>query len=171
MPVDLRCTFYTFTAMKYALAFLCCLWAFHTRAQNLELNQLKSFIARPALKVTDSLKKAGWALHPELSGEKALQMYQTWSFGKHKAEKAKAMAWFRIQADHGVINQLYYQAPGITHFNVLLKEIVAAGTEKKEEQNIEDKKISTYYVSPDFIFQTIVGEHSYTVMVMANKAP
>lgn len=157
--------------MKYAFAFLCCLWAVHVRAQNLELNQLKSFIARPAPKLTDSLKKAGWALHPELSGQRAQQMYQTFSFGKHKAVGTKALAWFRIQADRGVINQVYYQAPGIAHFNVLLKEIMATGTEKKGEQDIADKKLSTYYVSPDFIFQTIVGVNSYTVMVMANKAP
>lgn len=155
--------------MKYALTFLCCLCAFHGRAQNLELNQLKSFIARPVGKLTDSLKKAGWVVHPELSGIQNQQMYQTLSFGKHKAEKGKALAWFRVHADKGVINQLYYQSPGITQFNVLLKEIMATGTEKKEEQSIEDKKLSTYYVSPDYIYQTVVGENSYTVMVTANK--
>ena len=155
--------------MKYALTFLCCFWIFQSHAQNLELKQLQSFIARPAGKVTDSLKKAGWIVHPELSGLQNQQMYQTLSYGKHKAEKGKALAWFRIHADVGVINQLYYQSPGIAQFNLLLDEIKTTGTEKKQEQSIEDKKLSTYYVSPDYIFQTIVGDNSYTVMVMANK--
>ncbi|MET1056374.1 MAG: hypothetical protein ABWY16_13795 [Pedobacter sp.] len=157
--------------MKYVLTLFCGLWLFEGKAQNLELSQLKTFITQPAVKVTDSMKKAGWIVHPELSGIKDEQMYKTLSFGKHKAEKEKALAWFRIHADHGIINQLYYQSPGINQYNVLLKEIMAAGTEKKEEQAIEDKKLSTYYVSPDFIFQTVVGENSYTVMVMANKVP
>jgi hypothetical protein len=155
--------------MKYVLTLLCCFWAFQSQAQNLQLNELKSFIARPVARVTDSLKKAGWIAHPELSGLQNQQMYQTLSYGKHKAEKGKALAWFRVHADVGVINQLYYQSPGITQYNVLLKEIMATGTEKKEEQSIEDKKLSTYYVSPDYIFQTVVGENSYTIMVMANK--
>jgi hypothetical protein len=155
--------------MKYALTFFCCFWSFYSYAQNLQLKQLQSFITRPVGKVTDSLKKAGWMVHPEMSGLQNQQMYQTLSFGKHRAEKGKALAWFRIHADVGVINQLYYQSPGIDHFNVLLEEIKATGTEKKQEQGIEDKKLSTYYVSPDYIFQTIVGENSYTVMVMANK--
>ncbi|SEB14408.1 hypothetical protein [Pedobacter hartonius] len=156
--------------MKYAFTFLCCLLALFVRAQNMELSRLKSFIERPAAKVTDSLRKAGWSLHAELSGVKGAQMYQTWSFGKHKAEKAKALAWFRLHADKGFINQLYYQSPGITQYNVLLKEIKETGTERKDVQSIENKKLSTYYVSPDYIFQTIVGMDSYTVMVMANKA-
>jgi len=157
--------------MKYAFTFLCCLPVFFASAQNMELSQLKSFIGRPAAKVTDSLRKTGWSLHTELSGVKGVQMYQTYSFGKHKAEKAKALAWFRLHADKGIINQLYYQSPGITQYNVLLKEIKETGTERKDVQSIEDKKLSTYYVSPDYIFQTIVGADSYTVMVMANKAP
>jgi hypothetical protein len=155
--------------MKYVFTFFCFLWAVNSHAQNLELNQLKSFIAKPVGKVTDRLKKVGWIVHPELSGVQNQQMYQTLSFGKHKAEKQKALAWFRVHADVGVINQLYYQSPGIAQFNVLLKEIMSSGTEKKEEQHIEEKKISTYYVSPDYIFQTVVGENSYTVMVMANQ--
>jgi len=155
--------------MKYAITILCCLWALQSHAQNLELNQLQSFITRPVGKVTDSLKKAGWIPHPELSGVQNQQMYQTLSFGKSKTEKGKALAWFRVHADVGIINQLYYQSPGIAQFNALLEEIKATGTQKKEEQSIEDKKLNTYYVSPDYIYQTIVGENSFTVMVMANK--
>lgn len=157
--------------MKYAFTFLCCLSVLLSRGQNLELNQLKSFIDKPAIKLTDSLKKAGWIIHPELSASKNHQMYQTLSFGNHKAEKAKALAWFRVHADNGIINQLYYQTPGISQYNVLLKEIKETGTEKKEIQSIEDKKLGTYYVSPDYIFQTMVGNNSYTVMVMANRKP
>jgi hypothetical protein len=157
--------------MKYLFTFLCCLPVLFCRAQNMELNQLKSFIERPASKVTDSLKKAGWEVHPELSGTKGDQMYQTFSFGKHKAERFKALAWFRVHTDKGIINQLYYQSPGIAQYNVLLKEIQEAGTEKKDVQSIENKQLNTYYVSSDYIFQTIVGANSYTVMVMANKAP
>lgn len=157
--------------MKIVITLLCCLWFVNGQAQNMELSKLKSLIAKPAAGVIDSLKKSGWTIHPELSGTKAQQMYLTLSFGKHKAEKEKALAWFRIHADKGMINQLYYQLPGIIQYNVLLKEILATGTERKEEQRIEDKKLSTYYVTPDYIFQTVVGENSYTIMVMANKAP
>lgn len=155
--------------MRYAFALFFCMITSLSRGQNLELNQLKSFIDKPAVSVTDSLTKAGWSLRPELSGAKDYQMYQTYSFGNHESEQAKAQAWFRIQADNGIINQLYYQSPGKEHFNLLLEEIKKTGTEKKDVQSIEENQISTYYVAKDYTFQTIVGTDSYTVMVMATK--
>lgn len=155
--------------MRYAFVLFFCLITSLSMGQNLELNQLKSFIDKPAVSVTDSLTKSGWSLRPELSGAKDYQMYQTYSFGNHESEQAKALAWFRIQADNGIINQLYYQSPGKEHFNLLLEEIKKTGTEKKDVQSIEENQISTYYVAKDYTFQTIVGTDSYTVMVMATK--
>lgn len=156
--------------MKYILTLLICLNVFVTKAQDLQLNELKSFINHPSASLRDSLTVNGWELRPELSARQAHQMYQTFSFGNSKEEGAKAIAWLRIHADNGVINQLYYQLPGPEQYEVLLKEIKEAGTEKKGVESIEDKNINTYYVSADYTFQTIVGAGNYTIMVMTNKS-
>jgi len=157
--------------MKYALTILLCLSALFSNGQNLKLNQLKSFIGQPVSSVTDSLVHRKWVERPELSGVQGRQLYKTFSYGNHESEQSKALSWFRIQADDEVINQLYYQLNGIVAYNLILKEIKEAGTEKKDIQDIENKQISTYYLSNDYIFQTIIGTDSYTVMVMPNKNP
>ncbi|MGY0036799.1 hypothetical protein [Pedobacter sp. NJ-S-72] len=154
--------------MKYALTILLCLSALFSNSQNLKLNQ-KSFIGQPVSSVTDSLIHQKWAVRPELSGAQGRQLYKTFSYGNHGSEQSKALSWFRIQADDEVINQLYYQLNGIDAYNLILKEIKESGTEKKDIQDIENKQISTYYLSSDFIFQTITGTDSYTVMVTPNK--
>ncbi len=157
--------------MRYALIFLFCLTALTSSGQKLELEQLKSFIGQPVISAADSLTKYGWSVRPELSGTKDNQSYQTFSFGNHRSEKGKALAWFRMHADNGTVNQLYYQSPGIEQYNILLNEIKQNGTEKKDMQSIEDNQISTYYTTEEYVFQTIVGADSYTVMVMNNKQP
>lgn len=136
----------------------------------MELGQLKAIIDRPAQTITDSLTKKGWSVRPELSGVKENQLYRTFSFGNHSGNKNKALAWLRIQADNGVINQLFYQAPGVDQFNSILKELKESGTERKDKQSIEDNQVSTYYVGKAYTFQTIVGASSYTVMVMTNQS-
>lgn len=155
--------------MKYAITLIFCLFTLYSSAQNLELKQLTAFLEQPVQTVTDSLDHNGWAAHKELSGVQGDQLYQTFSFGNLATEQVKALAWFRIQADNGIVNQLYYQAPGITHYNVLLEEIKQSGAVKKDIQEIENKQISTYYVSDDYIFQTIINAQTYTIMVMKNK--
>jgi hypothetical protein len=157
--------------MKYALTILLCLSVLFSNGQNLKLNQLKSFIGQPVSSVTDSLVHEKWQVRPELSGAQGKQLYKTFSYGNHKSEQSKALSWFRIQADNEVINQLYYQLNGIEAYNLILKEIKESGTEKKDIQDIENKQISTYYLSSDYIFQTITGTDSYTVMVTPNKQP
>jgi len=155
--------------MKYSLTFLFCLCAFLGRAQNLELNQLKLFIYKPVTEVTDTMQHKGWVVRPELSGKKEKQLYQTFSFGHLKKEKEKAIAWFRIHADNGIVNQLYYQTPGVEQFNLILDEIKKIGTERKNVQSIEDNKLSTYYVSEGFIFETTAADGNYTIMVMTDR--
>jgi len=155
--------------MKYILTLLICFAVLITKAQNLQLNELKSFINHSAASLRDSLVVNGWAIRPGLSARQGHQMYQTFSFGNEKEEQAKAIAWLRIHADNGVINQLYYQLPGVAQYDLVLKEIGESGTEKKGVESIEDKNINTYYVSADYTFQTIVGGGNYTIMVMTNK--
>jgi len=156
--------------MKYIVVPLICFTSLIANAQNLQLSELKSFINHPSASLRDSLTVNGWEIRPELSARQAHQMYQTFSFGNQKEEQAKAIAWLRIHADNGVINQLYYQLPGVEQYDLILKEIKEAGTEKKGVENIEDKNINTYYVSADYTFQTIVGAGNYTIMVMTNRS-
>lgn len=155
--------------MKYVVTFIFCFFVLYSNAQNLELKQLKSFLEQPVQAVTDSLNHKGWTPHQELSGKQGDQLYQTFSYGSQAADQVKALAWFRIQADKGIVNQLYYQSPGKPQYELLLTEIIKSGAVKKEVQDIENKQIGTYYVSNDYIFQTIVSTDSYTVMAMANK--
>ncbi|QNK63875.1 hypothetical protein H7F33_05105 [Pedobacter sp. PAMC26386] len=157
--------------MKYVLIIILCLCGLFSNGQDLKLNKLKSFIGQPVSAVTDSLVHSKWIVRPELSGRQGNQLYQTFSYGNHESEQSKALSWFRIQADNDVVNQLYYQLNGVEAYNFILKEIKEAGTEKKDIQGIEDKQISTYYLSTDYIFQTITGTDSYTVMVMPNQQP
>jgi len=155
--------------MKYSLTFLFCLFTLIGRSQNIELHQLQFFIYKPVTQVTDTLQKKGWLVRPELSGTKLNQLYKTFSFGHLKKEKGKARAWFRIHADNGIVNQLYYQTPGIKEFNILVEEIKKMGTEKKNVETIEDHKLSIYYVSEGFIYQTTAAPDNYTIMVMTDK--
>ena len=164
-----RFTIYYLCVMKYLLTLLICFAGLYTQAQNLQLHELKSFINHPSASLRDSLVVNGWEIRPELSARQAHQMYQTFSFGNQKEEQGKAIAWLRIHADNGVINQLYYQLPGTAEYELILKDIKASGTEKKDVSAIADKNTNTYYVSADYTFQTIVGAGNYTVMVMTNK--
>ena len=157
--------------MKYLIALCLCFFSLSGFGQHLELSRLKSLIGKPVVIIADSLAKKGWKVHPELSGKKDNQLYQTFSFGTLKAEQVKALAWFRIHADNGIINQLYYQLTGKEQYNLMLTEIKKDGAERKEVQDIEANQISTYYVSPEYIYQTIAGNGNYTVMVTANKQP
>jgi len=157
--------------MKYVLTFLFCFTILFSKGQSLKLSQLKSFIGQPVSSVTDSLIHGEWRVRPELSGVQGRQLYKTFSYGTHQSEQSKALSWFRIQADDEVVNQLYYQLNGAEAYNLILKEIKESGTEKKDIQDIENKQISTYYLSIDYIFQTITGADSYTVMVMPNTQP
>lgn len=159
-----------FDPMKYLFAFLFCLSVLQVKSQNLSLNELKAFIYQPVELASDSLSKKEWSLRPELSGAQGNQLYQTYSYGNHKDEQAKAIAWLRIHADNGKINQLYYQSPGIEQYNLILKEIKKIGVEKKDTENADSKQTSTYYVASYYTFQTIVGNNSYTVMVTTNNA-
>jgi len=155
--------------VKQVLIILICLSTIGVKSQNLELQQLQSIIDQKATVFADSLTKTGWVLRPELSGKQGDQLYQTFSFGNLTKEKAKALAWLRIHADHDTINQLYYQSPGIAQFRKVVAQIKEAGAEKKDVQSIEEQSISAYYISSDYIFQTISGNNSFTVMVMTNK--
>lgn len=157
--------------MKYALTFLLCLFGLFSSAQHFKLNQLESLIGQPVSSVTDSLVQHRWEVRPELSGKQGHQLYKTFSFGNHASEQGKALSWFRIQADNEVTNQLYYQLSGEEAYQLILEEIKQTGAEKKDIQEIEAKQISTYYISTDYIFQTIVGNDSYTIMVMPNQQP
>ncbi|RAJ27233.1 hypothetical protein [Pedobacter cryoconitis] len=157
--------------MKYALTFLLCLFGLFSSAQHFKLNQLESLIGQSVSSVTDSLVLHNWEVRPELSGKQGNQLYQTFSYGNHALEKSKALSWFRIQADNEVTNQLYYQLNEPEAYQLILDEIKLSGAEKKDIQEIEAKQISTYYISTDYIFQTIVGNDSYTIMVMPNKQP
>ena len=153
--------------MKYSLTFLLCLFTLIGRSQNIELNKLKSFIYKPVIQVTDSLQKKGWLVRPELSGKKVNQLYTTFSFGHFKNDKKRARAWFRIHADNGVVNQLYYQTPGAKQFNHLVEEIKKTGKARENVDNIEDNKLSFYYISEGFVFETTAG--SYTIMVATDR--
>ncbi|AMP97913.1 hypothetical protein AY601_0976 [Pedobacter cryoconitis] len=155
--------------MKYALTFLLCLFGLFSCAQHFKLNQLESLIGQPVSSVTDSLVQHRWEVRPELSGKQGHQLYKTFSFGNHASEQGKALSWFRIQADNEITNQLYYQVSGAEAYQLILEEIKQTGAEKKDIQEIEAQQISTYYISTDYIFQTIVGNDSYTIMVMPNQ--
>ena len=157
--------------MKYLVAVWLCFLACSGFSQHINLSRLKSVIGKPVIAISDSLAKKGWKAHPELSGKKDNQLYQTFSFGTLKSEQVKALAWFRIHADNGIINQLYYQLTGKDQYNLMLAEIKKDGAERKDVQDIEANQISTYYVSTEYIYQTIVGTGNYTVMVTANKQP
>jgi len=157
--------------MKYALTLLLCFYGFLSNGQHLKLSQLKSFVGQPVASVSDSLKSTHWVVRPELSAVKGDQLYRTFSYGNHGSERSKALSWLRIQADYGVVNQLYYQLNSQAAYELILKDIKAAGTEKKDIQRIENKQLSTYYLSTDYIFQTIVGTDSYTIMVMSSREP
>ena len=131
----------------------------------MELSQLKSILDRPVTSITDSLVKHGWSVRPELSGIQANQLYSTFSFGDLKAEKNKALSWFRIHADDGIINQIYYQTPGKVHFDSLMAEIMKTGAEKKDLKNVDENMVGTYYVTKDYVFESILGVDNYTLMV------
>jgi hypothetical protein len=151
--------------MKYLFGLLLCMSCFCGSAQTLELVQLQSIIDCPVTSITDSLVKNGWSLHPELSGIQANQLYSTFSFGNLKDQKNKALSWFRIHADDGLINQIYYQTPGKVHFDNLMAEIIKLGAEKKDLKNIDDTMVGTYYVTKDYVFESILGVDNYTLMV------
>jgi len=155
--------------MRYFLTFLLCGIFHFGYAQDIPLKTLMTYINKPVTAIRDSLTVRGWADHAELSGTKANQLYQTFSYGTKKSNPAEALAWFRIHADDHVVNQLYYQLPGMESYTIILNELKAISTEKKEVQTIENNQISSYYLSPDYTFQTIVGGGSYTLMVMTNK--
>lgn len=159
----------TFVFMKYLLMITCCLCSFVLKAQQMNLDQLKALIYQPVELAADSLAKNEWTLRPELSGQQAHQLYQTYSYGNHKEETGKALAWLRIHADNGKINQLYYQPPGADQYQAMLKEIQAVSTAKKDTEKMENQVVSTYYISAYYTFQTIVGKDSYTVMVTTNN--
>lgn len=159
-----------FDLMKYVFTLLFCFAFLQGKTQNLSLDQLKAFIYQPVESAADSLIKQEWTLRPELSGAQANQLYQTYSFGNHKDEQAKAVAWLRIHADNGKVNQLYYQSPGIEQYNLILQEIKKIGVAKKDTENVDPKQVSTYYVASYYTFQTITGKDSYTVMVTTNNA-
>jgi hypothetical protein len=151
--------------MKYLLGILLGLGCLCANAQTMELDQLQAIIDRPVSSITDSLVKRGWAVHPELSGIQANQLYSTFSFGNLKDQKNKALSWFRIHADDGLINQIYYQTPGKVHFDNLMAEIIKKGAEKKDLKNIDDTMVGTYYVSKDYVYESILGVDNYTLMV------
>lgn len=155
--------------MKYLFTVILCIAVLFTKAQDLNLDQLKSFIYQPVEMASDSLVKKEWTMRPELSGVQGNQLYQTYSYGNHLDEKAKALAWLRIHADNGKVNQLYYQSPGIEQFNLLLKEIKSVSTEKKDTEKMDPGLVSMYYLSGYYTFQTIVGNNSYTIMVTTNN--
>lgn len=160
----------TFDVMKYVFALLFCLAFLQVKSQNLSLDELKAFIYQPVQLAKDSLLKKEWSLRPELSGVQANQLYQTYSYGNYNDQQAKAIAWLRIHADNGKVNQLYYQSPGIDQYNLLLQEIKKTATEKKDTGNTDPGQLSTYYVASYYTFQTIVGNKSYTIMVTTNNA-
>jgi hypothetical protein len=155
--------------MKYVLLVLFCFSSVAVKSQQLNLDKLKAFIYQPVELAADTLQKGGWTARPELSGKQANQLYQTYSYGNHAAEQAKAMAWLRIHADNGKINQVYYQTPGVDQYTLMLQEIKKLGTEKKDPDKMEAGIISTYYVSSYYTYQTIVGKNSYTIMVTTNN--
>lgn len=158
-----------FDMMKYVFALFLCLAFLQGKSQNLSLDQLKAFIYQPVELAADSLMKKEWSLRPELSGLQGNQLYQTYAYGNHNDEQAKAIAWLRIHADNGKVNQVYYQSPGIDQYNLILKEIKKIGLEKKDTGNTDPNQVSTYYVASYYTFQTIVGNKSYTVMVTTNN--
>lgn len=155
--------------MRYRLFTFLIFSAFAARSQDMELKKLGYMIDQPAITITDSLAQKGWMIRPELSGAKGRQLYTTFSFGHQQSDQSKALAWLRIHADNGMINQLYYQSSGIEQFNHLVKELQESGAEKKDKQSIEDNQVSTYYVGKNYTYQTIIGTDSYTMMVMTNK--
>jgi hypothetical protein len=155
--------------MKYIPLLLLCFTSFAVKSQKLSLDKLKALIYQPVEFAADTLQKGGWTVRPELSGKQADQLYQTFSYGNLADEQAKALAWLRIHADNGKINQLYYQTPGQEQYNLLLQEIKKLGTEKKDPDKMAPGIVSTYYVSSYYTYQTIVGKDSYTVMVTTNN--
>lgn len=155
--------------MKYLFTFISLAAFQFCHAQHLPLKLLTSFIDRPVPVVRDSLMAKKWVQHAELSGAQNNQLYQTFSYGTKKNKPAEALAWFRIHADDQIVNQLYYQLPGLEAYTMLLNEVKAISTEKQGVQTIENNQISSYYQTTDYTFQTIVGGGSYTLMVMTNK--
>lgn len=151
--------------MKYLFGLLLCLSFLFGSGQTMQLGQLQSIIDRPVTSITDSLVKHGWSVRPELSGIQGNQLYSTFSFGNLKDEKNKALSWFRIHADDGMINQIYYQTSGKVHFENLMAEIMKLGAEKKDLKNIDDTMVGTYYVTKDYVFESILGVDNYTLMV------
>ncbi len=155
--------------MKYLYTFLFCFAGLCCNAQELSFEQLISYLNQPAKIVGDSLNVKGWQSVTSMSDTKDDQMYQTFSFGKLKADTTQALAWLRIHADQQVVNQLYYQLPGQEAYLQMLSKIKASGTEKKEMQTIENNQVSTYYQSTAYTFQTITGGGSFTVMMMIKR--
>jgi hypothetical protein len=155
--------------MKYLLLLLFCFSSFAVKSQKLSLDKLKALIYQPVELAADTLQKQGWSVRPELSGKQANQLYQTYSYGNHTDEQAKALAWLRIHADNGKINQLYYQTPGEEQYRLILEEIRKLGTEKNDPDKMGPGIVSTYYVSSYYTYQTIVGKDSYTIMVTTNN--
>jgi len=155
--------------MRYFLTFLLCLIFHFGQAQDIPLSTLMAYINKPVPAIRDSLTTRGWADHAELSGTQENQLYQTFSYGTKKTNPAEALAWFRIHADDNKVNQLYYQLPGMESYTIILNELKAISTEKKDIQTIENNQISSYYQTTDYTFQTIVGGGSYTLMIMTNK--
>jgi len=155
--------------MRYFLTFLLCLIFHFGHAQDMPLKTLMAYINKPVTVIRDSLYARGWAAHAELSGTQKNQLYQTFSYGTKKSNPAEALAWFRIHADNNIVNQLYYQLPGLESYTIILNELKVISTEKKGVQTIENNQISSYYQTTDYTFQTIAGRGSYTLMVMTNK--
>lgn len=155
--------------MKYLLVLLWACLALPAGAQVRQLAELKALILKSEKSTHDSLVRSGWTVRPEQSAVKDNQSYETFSFGNHKKESHKALEWLRIHADDGLTNQVYYQPAGPLQYQHLLDEIKATSKVKNDVQVIEDNQLSTYYVSEDFAFKTIVGKGSHTIMVMGLK--
>lgn len=156
-------------SMKLFLTFLVLITTQLVRAQQLSLVNLNEFFGQTVFQANQQLKSRGWIKHPELSGERGNQLYQTFAYGSISQQQGKAVAWFRIHADNQMVNQLYYQLQDESQLNALIKEILNSGAEKKEVQEIEDGKLNSYYIGYDFVYQAIIGNNTYTLMVVKKK--
>lgn len=152
--------------MKFILTCLICLSTLICSAQLMKLERLQSYIGMPVTAAADSLHKQNWTLHPELSATQGISLYRTYAYGEMKNNKARA--WFRLHADHALINQVYYQCQGEAEYLDLQRQIVNTTAVKKNIQEIDQGRINTLYVLDAFIFQTTTSTDDYSIMVMAN---
>ena len=142
--------------------------AFSAKAQVQKLQDLEVFIHQNITQVSNSLVEQGWKLNATLTGNNEEDYYRTFSFGNSADDGNKALAWIRIHSTGTPVNRVYFQAPDQETFHLLVKELDMRKISKSAPQHIEGQSL-TAYIGPDFAYQAILSDQSYTLVVIAKK--